>query len=242
MPQSATGQATLLTGRNIPAEIGYHFGPWPNEAVAKYLENGNVFTFLTKAGIRAAFLNAYPQSYFDSIASGKRLYSAIPLAVTSAGISLRTTADLYAGQAISADFTAVSWRDYLGFQDAPILSPQEAGERIAYMAQYNDFSFFEYWLSDYAGHGQDMGEACDLLITLDQVFEGLLSRWNYQEGFILMTSDHGNLEDLSTRRHTTNPVPALLVGAPALRRDFIRGLTDITGIAPAILNFFGYHH
>ena len=33
-PQSATGQATLLTGRNVPAEIGYHYGPKPNPAVS----------------------------------------------------------------------------------------------------------------------------------------------------------------------------------------------------------------
>nr|NIV37810.1 peptidase [Anaerolineae bacterium] len=29
-PQSATGQATLLTGKNVPAEIGAHYGPKPN--------------------------------------------------------------------------------------------------------------------------------------------------------------------------------------------------------------------
>ncbi|MCK6584127.1 MAG: hypothetical protein L6Q49_13600, partial [Anaerolineales bacterium] len=27
LPQSATGQAVLLTGINIPAELGYHYGP-----------------------------------------------------------------------------------------------------------------------------------------------------------------------------------------------------------------------
>ena len=30
LPQSATGQAMLLTGKNIPAELGYHYGPKPN--------------------------------------------------------------------------------------------------------------------------------------------------------------------------------------------------------------------
>jgi 2,3-bisphosphoglycerate-independent phosphoglycerate mutase len=239
VPQSATGQAVLLTGHNIPAQIGYHFGPWPNESVAKYLENGNLFSNLTKAGIQATFLNAYPQRYFDSIDSGKRLYSSIPLAVTSAGIPLKTTADLKAGQALSADFTAVGWREHLGETDVPILTPQKAGEQMAYLAQNSEFSFFEYWLSDYAGHGQDMGEACNLLNTMDQVLDGLLRHWDYQNGLLLITSDHGNMEDLSTRRHTTNPVPALLVGAPALRRNFIHELTDLTGITPNILRFFG---
>jgi 2,3-bisphosphoglycerate-independent phosphoglycerate mutase len=31
LPQSATGQASLLTGINVPAKIGYHYGPKPNQ-------------------------------------------------------------------------------------------------------------------------------------------------------------------------------------------------------------------
>jgi 2,3-bisphosphoglycerate-independent phosphoglycerate mutase len=57
----------------------------------------------------------------------------------------------------------------------------------------------------------------------------------------LLTSDHGNLEDLSTRRHTANPVPALLIGAPAYRNAFATLLKgrdqDLTIVAPAILQF-----
>ncbi len=235
VPQSATGQAVLLTGRNVPEEIGFHFGPWPNEAVTKILENGNLFSRVQKAGKKASFVNAYPQRYFDAIQSGKRLYSAIPLAATSAGLILKTAQDMNAGDALSADFTAHAWREHLGFSDTPVITPQQAGDRLRRLAQANDFAFFEYWLSDYAGHGQDMDEACSLLETFDQVLAGLLVDWDYQNGLILLTSDHGNMEDLGTRRHTTNPVPALLIGAPAIRRDFAAGLTDLTGVAPAIL-------
>ena len=32
-PQSATGQAAILTGLNVPALVGGHWGPKPNEAV-----------------------------------------------------------------------------------------------------------------------------------------------------------------------------------------------------------------
>jgi 2,3-bisphosphoglycerate-independent phosphoglycerate mutase len=84
LPQSATGQTVLLTGRNVPREIGYHYGPKPNPVIAEYLRNGNLFRTLRQAGRRSALLNAYPQGYFDAISSGRRLYSAIPLAVTSA--------------------------------------------------------------------------------------------------------------------------------------------------------------
>lgn len=55
----------------------------------------------------------------------------------------------------------------------------------------------------------------------------------------MLTSDHGNLEDLSTRRHTANPVPGLVIGAPALRARFTRELNDLTDVTPHILELFG---
>jgi 2,3-bisphosphoglycerate-independent phosphoglycerate mutase len=236
MPQSATGQAVLLTGRNIPAELGYHYGPWPNSTIADSLKNGNLFSMLKNSGRRVAFLNAYPPRYFEVVNSGRKLYSAIPLAVTNAGLALKTADDLHSGTALSADFTALGWRDHLGITDTPVLNPYQAGQRLARLAQENDFSFFEYWLSDYAGHGQDMEIACALLESFDQVIEGLMDAWDQQSGMLLLTSDHGNMEDLSTRRHTANPVPALLVGPALARRVFCSGLRDLTDITPAILH------
>jgi hypothetical protein len=238
LPQSATGQAVLLTGRNIPLEIGYHYGPKPNPAVAAYIRNGNLFRSLSEAGHRAALLNAYPQGYFDAIHSGRRLYSAIPLAVTNAGIALKTTADLFAGRALSADFTGQGWRDRLNLPDTPVLTPAAAGHRLAALARAHDFSFFEYWPSDYAGHRQDMAAAQTLLAGFDEVLGGLVDAWDDEEGLILITSDHGNLEDLGSRGHTTHPVPALVIGAPRLREAFTSGLRSVTDIAPAILAAF----
>jgi 2,3-bisphosphoglycerate-independent phosphoglycerate mutase len=239
LPQSATGQAILLTGRNVPGELGYHYGPKPNPAVADVLRNGNLFSAIQRAGCRAAFLNAYPPSYFETIRSGHRLYSAIPLAVTSAGLRLRTADDLVAGRAISADFTGQGWRDRLGFSEAPVLTPQAAGVRLAELAGGYDFSFFEYWPSDYAGHGQDMAAACQLLETFDRVLGGLLAAWEDRKGLILITSDHGNLEDLSLRGHTANPVPLLLIGSTGARRRFVEEASALTHVAAQVLRTLG---
>jgi hypothetical protein len=237
LPQSATGQTVLLTGQNVPALLGYHYGPKPNPQVAEFLANGNLFSRLTQAGRRAAFLNAFPPGYFDGIHSGRRIYAAIAQAVVNAGLPLGTLEDLRRGRALSADFTAQGWRERLGQPDTPVLSPYEAGQRLAELAAGQDFSLFEYWLSDYAGHGQDMQAACGLLESFDQVLAGLLAGWDDSAGLILLTSDHGNLEDLSTRRHTANPVPALVIGAPELRHRFTSELHDLTGVAPAIMEF-----
>jgi 2,3-bisphosphoglycerate-independent phosphoglycerate mutase len=54
------------------------------------------------------------------------------------------------------------------------------------------------------------------------------------ELLVLITSDHGNMEDLSTRKHTNANVPALVIGDKSARAEFTRGMTDLTHIAPAI--------
>ncbi len=233
LPQSATGQAVLLTGVNIPAELNYHYGPKPNPQVARYLDGETIFSKTVKANKKTALLNAYPPRYFDGIDSGKRLYSSIPLALTNAGLPLFTDQDYYAGHALSADFTGEGWREFLGYPEAPLFDPHTAGHKLGALGSKYDFSFFEYWASDYAGHKQDMPSALKQLETFDSVLKGLLETWQAEEGLILLTSDHGNMEDLSTRKHTAANVPLLLFGDKKARDEF-RGVTDLAGIAPVI--------
>ncbi|MQC26933.1 MAG: hypothetical protein DWG76_05745 [Chloroflexi bacterium] len=238
LPQSATGQATLVTGKNVPQIVGEHYGPKPNKVVAAVIEEANLFKTLIARGYRAALLNAYPARYFEAIGSGRRLYSAIPLALTSAGIPLKTAEDLNRGEAFSVDFTNQGWRDQLGYKDAPLRTPEEAGRRLGEVADSYDLAFFEFWISDYAGHHQDHDGARRILETLDGVLGGLLEIWDEEQGLILITSDHGNMEDLSTRRHTSNDVPAVVIGARPLREKFIAGLTNLSHVTPAILQFY----
>lgn len=235
LPQSATGQASLVTGKNVPRSIGVHYGPKPNPPIADILREDTLFHRVNAAGGSAALLNAYPPQYFEAIQSGRRLYSSIPLAVTNSGLSLFTVEDLKAGNAMSADFTSAGWREHLGFEKIPTLSPTQAGQRLVELTRKVDLAFFEFWLSDYIGHRQDMSNARALLETIDEVLAGLVEEWMDADGLVVLTSDHGNMEDLSTRRHTGNPVPALLIGNAELRSEFSHGLRTIADITPAIL-------
>ena len=238
LPQSATGQAVLVTGINIPAELGYHYGPKPNPEVAQYLNGHTIFSKTVNAGKKATLLNAYPPRYFDGIDSGKRLYSSIPLALTNAGISLFTEKDYFTGTALSADFTGEGWREFLGFPDAPLFDPETAGTKLAELASQYDFSFFEYWASDYAGHKQDMPWAIKQLEVFDGVLKGLLTNWDMENDLVLLTSDHGNMEDLGTRKHTAAHVPLLLFGAKT-NRDAFTDVSDLTGVTPAMSSLLG---
>lgn len=227
LPQSATGQATIVTGLNVPQLVGEHYGPKPNAAVAAIVRRESIFHTLKQNGRRAALLSGYPPRYFAGINSGKHLYSAVPLAVTSAGWPLMTIDEVRAGTAFGSEFTNSGWRTHLKIADVPLYEPAEAGQRLAEAARRYDFAFFEHWLTDYMGHRGTLAEAVNWLETFDAVLGGLLAAWDDAAGLIVLTSDHGNLEDLSHGKHTRNAVPALIIGEA--RHIFAEGLTDLTG-------------
>ena len=230
-PQSATGQATILTGRNVPQLVGEHYGPKPNQAVASIIRQGTLFHEVVAAGRSAALITPYPQGYFDAIDSGKRLLSAVPLAATSAGLPLMTADDLRTGRAVSPGFTGQAWRDYLGYSDVPIMSLPAAGAQIAAIARGHAFSFFEHWPSDRSGHRGSLAEAVAHLEMIDAALGGLLAAWD-DAGLLIITSDHGNIEEKAHRQHTRNPVPTILVGAN--HAELAAHIHDLTGIATAV--------
>lgn len=235
-PQSATGQATILTGRNVPEIVGEHYGPKPNKEVAAVIKESNLFQDVVRGGGTAALITPYPQSYFESIDSGKRLLSSIPLAALSAGLSLMTAEDLRAGRAVSPGFTGQGWHDYLGYSDIPIHTLFEAGQQIARVAQDYSFSFFEHWPSDRSGHRGTLDQAVEHLRFIDKALGGLLHAWDDANDLLIITSDHGNIEEKNHRQHSRNPVPTILIGRNhATLAKRIHNLADIAGVVRTFL-------
>ena len=233
-PQSATGQVTILTGRNIAQAIGTHWGPKPNEAVQAEIEHGTLFHDFAGS---AALLNAFPQQYFDSVASGKRLRGAVAQSAAEAGVGLFSAENLATATAISPDFTNETWRTQLGYTNIPLTSPRATGQRIAALAQQYTFSFYEHWPSDIVGHRGSFDEALDHVELLDTVIGGVLENWDDRDGLLIITSDHGNMEAMQHRRHTMNPVPTILVGNG--HADYAKHISDLTDIAKTVRHFLG---
>lgn|SRR5574341_6948 len=251
-PQSATGQAAILTGLNVPERIGRHYGPKPTPEIMSIIRERNSIATLVQHDRRVAMLNAYPSRFVEALQSGKRLPSSNQYAMRDAGVPLLDGQAFLEGRAMSVDFTGLLWRGYpadndaatimwrtrLNYTDTPVLSPAEAGVQLAQLSQSYDFAFFDHWLTDYLGHRGTMQQALDLLAVIDGVLAGLLNVWDDSEGLIVLTSDHGNFEDLDVRGHTLNLVPTLVIGER--RHEFARNLHDLTGFAPAILNLLNH--
>lgn len=236
-PQSATGQASILTGINAPQRLGEHYGPRPDDRVRAILDEGNLFRRLVAAGLRPFYCNAYPPGYFEAVNRGKRLLSAVPYAAVGAGQTLLDHQDLRQGRALSSDFTGAGWREHLGYADVPAYSPQAAGRQLWQIGQEQHFVFLEHWQTDTHGHHRQLMEAIRDLEVFDGFLAGLLEAADLAETLVIVGSDHGNVEDCSHGKHTHNPALTLLLGAERRRLAArIHGLDDFAGV---ICDFLG---
>jgi hypothetical protein len=228
-PQSASGQTTILTGENAPALLGHHKQGFPNEALREIIRERSVFLQLRRAGIEPnTFANAYTPRFFQT---RPRWVSATTVAVEAAGMSFRGLEDLQRGAAVYQDFTN-ELVIQAGFDVEP-RTPEQAAEALAALTAAHRFTLYEYFITDRVGHAQDMPAAREVLTNLARFVRAVVARVDLSDTTVMLTSDHGNIEDLSIRNHTRNLVPTLLWGArraEAARR--IRTLADIT---PAII-------
>ena len=230
-PQSGTGQASLLTGLNLPKLIGRHYGPKPDAQTRAIIAEHSYFKRLTERGKSARLLTAYPPGLLRNFARGKTLRSSVQQAAFESGAPHFTVEDVIARRALTAEWTTDSWRAHLKIEGLPDYSPREAGSLLARLARNYDFAFHSHWLTDRIGHRGTLSAGVAILERFDQLLAGLLEQWQDDDGLIVITSDHGNMEDLSTRRHTLNDVPTLVIGARA--SEFAAGYQSLTDFVPA---------
>ncbi len=235
-PQSATGQAALLSGRNVPRRLGEHYGPKPNAAIRAGLDQENLFAALVNADLRVASANAYPPPYFAGINSGRRLPSVIPYALQQAGLPLGTVATYRRGQAISGTLTGQDWRQRLGITDVPVYTPAAAGAVVGRRSQEVDFLFYEHWVTDLLGHRRQFAEAVQHFADLDRFLCGLTESVDLARTLILVGSDHGNVEDCSHGRHTRHPALGMAWGAGFARvMERVQALTSFRPLIEQLL-------
>ena len=232
LPQSGTGQTTLFTGINAAQSIGEHSGPYPNDALRKILANGNIFSQLLAAKRTVAFANAYPPFFFDRLARGTARRSATSLAAGAAGVRYRDIRDLRVGNAVSAFVTNDRWIEFGA--DVPLITARDAGKNLARLVRENNFTLFEYFLTDAAGHKGDAERSAHVLAEVDEILHGAIEASNLDDTLIIVTSDHGNIEDLAAKGHTLNPVPTILIGAA--QEKIAPRIHSLADIAPVVVD------
>ena len=232
LPQSGTGQTTLFTGNNAAQIFGRHFGPWVPTALREMLAQENVLTRAAKAGRSVAFANAYPEEVFTNKGRGRDpLRAGPPIAAIGAGVMNRHTPELMRGDAIASEITNDGWRKHLNRTELPAITARQAGRNLAAIAAQHDLTLFAHYSTDHVGHTGEMEAAKAAVQRVDEMLSGLLEAAG-DDLTVVMTSDHGNLEDIRVG-HTINPAVGLFIGAD--HRTMAVGATSLADIAPRIL-------
>lgn len=233
LPQSGTGQTALLTGEDAAELHGRHFGPWVPVALRPLVEQRSVLRRALDAGRSAAFANAYPRDWPGS-SRRSRFIAAPPLAAKAAGLLDRHEEALGEGRAVSSEIVNDGWRTQLGHDWLPQISPQEAGANLAAISGDVDLTLYAHYATDDAGHSQSMEDAVAALERVDAFLEGLLEHMA-SDTLLLITSDHGNIEDVNSG-HTRNPALGIASGPGAERAQ---EMSDLRHVTPFILRALG---
>jgi 2,3-bisphosphoglycerate-independent phosphoglycerate mutase len=180
LPQSGTGQASIFCGINAAEYIGKHFGPYPYSTLIPVIKEKNIFIELINRDKKVTFVNAYPSVFFDYIRSGKTRLSVTSLSCRLSGMRLNNATDVRRGNALTAEITNERWNKKLGY-DLKIIRPETAARRLIRIAGRNDFTLYEYFLTDHIGHGRYEESTEATLHTLDRflytVISGCLTIW-----------------------------------------------------------------
>ncbi len=230
LPQSATGQATMFTGVNAPVFMGRHCEGFPGPSLRKKIQEDNIFMALRRKGRRVKFADAFLVDTPDEIAA-RRFKSVTTVMALTAPETIAFTDDLADDQAVMQDLTRETIQDR--FPDIPVVAPEDAAEHLFGLARAYDFTLYEFFQTDVAGHSMDYTRACNVLRLYDRFLAPLLRLTEAAGITLLMTADHGNIENMSERGHTRNPVPFIAFGPQEAEiRAHVKSLVDVT---PAIL-------
>jgi hypothetical protein len=224
LPQSGTGQATLFSGENASKVIGKHFGPYPHSGIRYLLEEQSIFHAANELGKKPYFINAYPPIFFE-YAEKRNRWSCSTLMAKSAGLRLNSIQEIENEEALTAEIVQNAWRDRLDI-NIPKITATDAAKRLLNVVPNYDLLMYEYYLTDKAGHNKSHEDAERVMKPLDEFLVHILKN-KRSEDVLVITSDHGNMEDLSVRSHTRNMVPLMVFGKGADSFDSVESLVDV---------------
>lgn len=204
LPQSATGQTAILSGVNAAKLLGNHLSGFPNMRLRETLWRWSLLKHAKINGFTVDFLNTYRPAFLELPDERKLSHgSCSTVSALAAGIRLHGLDDLRAQKSFCHDLTNQAFLDH-GIE-APVFTPQQCGKILAGAAKAADLVMFEFFLTDVAGHSQDMERAVAELKKLETFLLSVLSNLDLAIANVIVVSDHGNVEDLTTRSHTMNP-------------------------------------
>ncbi len=250
LPQSATGQTALFTGFNASKLFGSHKEGFPGTSLKNMLKDDSLFKKCVNFGYSPTFANAFLVNDPETLLTKQYVSVTTYMTLTSIG-KVRTIADLNKGKAVFQDITNQmlvegTFMDRYerffpeikeiaagpDFKKVDVVSPEKAAQALVSLTHDHDLVLFEYFQTDDAGHKQDMDRALEVLGDLERFVRTVFKSVDPNKTTCILTSDHGNIEDLSVGTHTENKVPFIVVGKG---EKYLKKIHQIYDVTPAII-------
>jgi hypothetical protein len=141
-------------------------------------------------------------------------------AAREAGLSLRTWDDVRCGRALTGTMTheleaRFNW-DALGASPLPPRTPEAAAAILVDLAASHDFTFYKYQMPDLVSHTGQVEAARCVFAIIETFVEAVLRRIDVGRTTVIVTSDHGHLEQVAySHGHPRSRVPTWYFGPDA---------------------------
>ena len=227
-PQSATGQTALFTGFNGAKIMGRHVTGFPTYTLRPYVKEKSIIRKFIEKGLKATLLNSYSETYLKRIKGprGERLMSASSLMQLGSGQEFMSMKNYLDGKSLYMDIT--NWFLRQKGMNIPMVSPKQTGRKLVRIARDYDLVIYEYFFTDKIGHEPSMGAAKRILNHIEGLLEGVWEEIDRTKELFVLSSDHGNFEDLYHSHHTQNYVPTIVYGkSSGIFKNKVKFLYDI---------------
>lgn len=241
LPQSATGQTAIFTGVNAPAALKRHLSGQPTVTLKKIIQQVNVFGELKKMGLKVTSANVYRDEYLKNMIDSKdrrNRPSVTSVMCMASNVAFRTAQDFASHNGVYHDITGERLKES-GY-DVELITPEQAAGNLYNLSRKYDFTMYEHFITDIAGHKFEMPDAIEVVKNLDRFLAQLISMLDFEEDVLIITSDHGNLEDISVRTHTMSKVPVIIKGKKA--ENIHMKIESLVDIMPFVIKLFKHFY
>ncbi len=134
------------------------------------------------------------------------------------------------------------------YDRCPEMSAEKLTDKLLEKLEDHQYQFFvvNYANTDMVGHTGNLGPAIKACETVDTCIGRIANFVLAYEGVLLVTADHGNVEEMINLRtgevateHSTNPVPFIAISKEFLGKSATLPAGILADVAPTILSLLG---
>lgn len=154
----------------------------------------------------------------------------------------------YAGKVDREDHFIIPSPDVRSYDETPIMKSKELTKKIIKNLKNNryDFTILNLCAPDMIGHTGNLDVGIECCEQVDKYLEKILKAYLKAKGTVLVTADHGNIEEMINlttgeidTEHSINPVPFIIVNKNLKGKIKLKESGVLGDIAPTVLDLMG---